>query len=200
MDAGSVLVARSVHLLGLALPREVVAAQKENPVRNRRRGRPSLRERLASTHAYNSFCARAIDKEPPPLPDKLKQPQRVRVARPPDPDRPLEAAVNDAIWGAFKNDPRVKLYRNNRGVAVYGNKQVAYGVGPKGGSDWIGWRRVLITADMLGSFIAQFVALEAKRPGEKADDNQQRFIDQVKAAGGCAGVATSGEQALELIS
>jgi hypothetical protein len=53
---------------------------------------------------------------------------------------------------------------------------------------------------MLGSIIAQFVAIEAKRPGEKADDNQQRFIDQVKAAGGCAGVATSGEQALELIS
>jgi hypothetical protein len=171
-------------------------------VRNRRRGRITLRESLERHHATSSFYAAALDKPAPPVPEKLKQLQQraTRVRRPPDPNQKSESSVNDDIYGAFKNDPKVKLYRNNRGVAIYGNKQVAYGVGPRGGSDWIGWRRVLITSDMLGSFIAQFVALEAKRPGEKADDNQQRFIDQVKAAGGCAGVATSGKQALELIS
>ena len=164
-----------------------------------RRGRLSLRERREQSYATQCFYAASSDKPPPPKPAALLKPKRQYTA-PGSDGRQLESSVNDEIYGAFKNDPKVKLYRNNRGVAVYGNKQVAYGVGPRGGSDWIGYRRVFITSDMIGSWIAQFVALEAKRPGEKADDNQQRFIEQVKAAGGCAGVATSGQEAVELLS
>jgi hypothetical protein len=158
----------------------------------RKRGRLSPREfQRAKNAAFNLYGMLQFSQEVKPL--------RKR-GTPGGDGRPLEASVNDDIHGAVKAAPNVKLYRNNRGVAVYGNKQVAYGVGPRGGSDWIGYRRVLITSDMIGSFIAQFVAIEAKRPGEKADDNQQRFIDQVNAAGGCAGMATSGEQALELLT
>lgn len=168
-------------------------------MRHRRR-RPSLGDQLRANNAADRFYASTADVEP--RAQALIAPKRDRVRRPADgkPAVPLESAVNDDIYAAVRDHPRVKLYRNNRGVAVYGNKQVAYGVGPKGGSDWIGYRRVLVTADMLGSTIAQFVALEAKRPGEHADDNQQRFIDKVKADGGCAGVATSAEEALKVLT
>jgi len=165
----------------------------------RRRGRLSLREKLEQSHVGQSYYAAMAGKPQPPKPALLLKPKR-QYTKPGSDGRVLESAINDAIYQAAKVAPHVKLYRNNRGVAVYGNKQVAYGVGPRGGSDWIGYKRVFITSDMIGSFVAVFVAIEAKRPGEKADDNQQRFIDEVLSAGGCAGVATSGEQALELLS
>lgn len=128
-------------------------------------------------------------------------PKRDRVKRPVDgrPAVPLESAVNDDIYDAFKHHPAVKLYRNNRGVAQYGNQLVRYGVGPKGGADWIGYVSVVITPEMVGTKIAQFAAVEAKRPGEKADENQQTFIDGVKAAGGKAGVATSAAEAKAIL-
>jgi hypothetical protein len=193
------MVACAIHLLGLVLRSAIVAAQRENSVRTRR-GRLSLRDTKLANNAADRYYAGMAGKEP--MAQAYVAPKRERIRRHVDgkPTVPLEAAVNNDIYETFKHRSDVKLYRNNRGVAVYGNKQVAYGVGPKGGSDWIGYRRVFITAEMIGSFIAQFVALEAKRPGETADDNQQRFIDKVKADGGCAGVASSAEEALEVIS
>lgn len=165
----------------------------------RLQGRLTLRERLERNNATDRYWAAMAGKEPraqTPLP-----PKRERVKRPVDgkPVVPLESAVNDAIYDAVKARDGVKLYRNNRGVAQYGNQQVRYGVGPRGGSDWIGYRRVFITTDMVGTHIAQFVAIEAKRPGERADPYQQSFLDTVRADGGCSGCATSAEEALAVI-
>lgn len=126
-------------------------------------------------------------------------PKRTMVRRPVERTVPLESSVNDDIYDAFKKRADVRLWRNNRGVATYGNQQVAYGVGPRGASDWIGYRRVLIKPEHVGLTIAQFVALEAKRPGEKPDEDQQKFIDRVNSDGGHAGWADSGEKAKELL-
>jgi len=58
----------------------------------------------------------------------------------------------------------------------------------KGSSDLIGLRAVTVTEDMVGEMLAQFVALEVKRPGAKPTQEQRRFIDFVKNAGGFARV------------
>lgn len=128
--------------------------------------------------------------------------KRVRVKREPDPTKPavpLESAVNDDIYDAVLPMSDVELWRNNRGVAQYGNQLVKYGVGPKGGADWLGYKQVYVTQAMVGTSLAVFVAIEAKRPGAKTRDDQQAFLDKVKAAGGISGCATSAEEALEIL-
>lgn len=159
------------------------------------RGKLSKREHQERLNASFQFFG---------LPQYMKElpPKRERVVRPADkrPRSQTEAGVNDEIYDTAKRLEQGPLWRNNRGVAQYGNHIVTYGVGPNGASDWIGYRRLLITADMVGSTIAQFVALEAKRPGESADEKQKRFLDRVIADGACAGVATSGEQAQEILT
>ena len=166
------------------------------------RGRLTHRERVESSNRGLRAWGAMFGK--PEVAEHLVTelpPKRDRVKRPVDgkPAVPLESSVNDDIYDAFKHRDDVRLYRNNRGVAQYGNQLVRYGVGPKGGADWIGYRVVLITPDMVGSRIAQFTAIEAKRPGETADEYQQRFLDRVKADGGVAGIATSVDEAKALL-
>lgn len=56
----------------------------------------------------------------------------------------------------------------------------------KGSSDLIGLRAVIITPEMIGETLAQFVALEVKRPGAKATLEQRRFLEFVQGSGGHA--------------
>ena len=99
----------------------------------------------------------------------------------------------------------VKLWRNNvgalldsRGVPVrYGlandSKQLNQMV--KSG-DLIGWRRVAITPEHVGSTLAQFISRECKRPewkyrGDEHELAQLRWIEAVIADGGDAAFCTS---------
>lgn len=70
---------------------------------------------------------------------------------------------------------------------------------PPGFSDTFGALPVTITPDMVGKTIAQFVALEVKQPGERAKDHQAKFLQAVRSYGGRAGVATSPDEARELL-
>jgi hypothetical protein len=102
----------------------------------------------------------------------------------------------------------LKLWRNNvgalldsRGVPVrYGlaNDSAQLNKVVKSG-DLIGWRPVVITADMVGSRIAQFVSRECKRPGWKfcGDDHERaqlRWAEALLIDGGdakfCSGEGT----------
>lgn len=161
------------------------------------KGRPTLREmKIASKTALDWYA----DMAGKPRLNIVIPPKRVRVKREPDPSAPpLESAVNDDIYDAVCKRSDVKLWRNNRGVAQYGNLTVKYGVGPKGGADWLGYKRVYVTQAMVGTSLAVFVAIEAKRPGVKTRDDQQAFLDMVKAAGGISGCATSDTEALEIL-
>lgn len=169
------------------------------------RGRPSRREIITANNAAQNFYAGASER--PDAQESLGKllvvlpPKRERVVRPVDgkPAVPLESAVNDEIHNAVKHRPQVKLWRNNRGVAQYGNSTVVYGVGPRGASDWIGYIKETITQEMVGQTFARFVAVEAKRPGGRPDDDQQRFINQVLDDGGRAGCATCGDDAWQII-
>lgn len=90
----------------------------------------------------------------------------------------------------FRNN--VGVLRDERGVPVrYGlaNDSPALNKRLKS-SDLIGWRRLPITAAMVGCLVAQFVALECKRPtwhfkpGDDRDEAQRRWLELVSADGG----------------
>lgn len=89
-------------------------------------------------------------------------------------------------WRVFRNN--VGQLLDARGVPV------RYGLCP-GSSDLIGWRELVITPEMVGQTVAQFVAVEVKTPTGKATPQQMQFLDAVERAGGVAVIAR-GEGAL----
>lgn len=69
-----------------------------------------------------------------------------------------------------------------------------------GSSDLVGWRQIIITPEMVGQCIGQFVAVEVKTPTGKATDDQKNFINQVRKAGGLAGIVRSGDDVISLLN
>lgn len=94
----------------------------------------------------------------------------------------------------------VRLFRNNVGVLrdVKGN-YVQYGLAV-GSADLIGWRTVRITRDMVGMSIAQFVALEVKRPGGHVSPQQRAWLAIAQSAGALVGIVHSVEEARGLMN
>jgi hypothetical protein len=91
-----------------------------------------------------------------------------------------------------------RLFRNNTGTLRDQNgRPVQFGL-CKGSADLIGWKRVTITPDMVGSTLAVFLSIEVKTATGRLRPEQQQWLDAVQAAGGIAGVARSVEDALRL--
>lgn len=99
-------------------------------------------------------------------------------------------------------------FRNNRGAfKTDSGGWVEYGVGGDGGSDVILINPVLITQEMVGTIIGQFVAAEIKRPGYKPSgkvqkerhEKQSNFIKQIIAKGGAGGFVHSPEEMRALL-
>lgn len=106
----------------------------------------------------------------------------------------------------------VRLFRNNTGMGWTGKKVVRrkdhliiFEPRPLhaglivGSSDLIGYTTVTITPDMVGTKLSVFTAIEVKSDTGRATDEQKRFIDNVKKAGGFAGVARTPDEALKII-
>lgn len=109
-----------------------------------------------------------------------------------------EAEISRKISRMFSNGA-VRLFRNNVGICQYPDgSKVAYGLCP-GSSDKIGWKSVAITTDMVGTKIAQFVAIEEKSANGRVTKDQQNFIQAVKDAGGRAGIARSEQDAKSIL-
>jgi hypothetical protein len=68
---------------------------------------------------------------------------------------------------------------------------VKFGLAP-GSPDLVGWA---IIDDR-----AIFVGLEVKLPGEKPRPDQRHFLETIRSAGGIAGVVTSVDEALTLLT
>lgn len=84
-----------------------------------------------------------------------------------------------------------RLFRNQTGrYELKDGRWLASGL-CKGSSDLIGWRRILITPEMVGQVIAQFVAVEVKSGKEQPTPEQLDFIHTVREHGGLAFVARS---------
>jgi len=69
-----------------------------------------------------------------------------------------------------------------------------------GSSDLIGWRSRVISPEMVGQTIAQFVAIEVKSETGRTTPQQDQFLSQIQAVGGCGGVARSVSAADALLS
>lgn len=93
-----------------------------------------------------------------------------------------------------------RLFRNNTGTLRDQNgRPVQFGL-CKGSADLIGWKRVTITSDMVGTTVAVFVSIEVKTATGRLRPEQQQWLDAVQAAGGIAGVARSVEDALRIMT
>ncbi len=64
----------------------------------------------------------------------------------------------------------------------------------KGSGDGIGWRQVVITADMVGTTIAQFCSLETKTESGRATKEQLNWHDNIIGAGGFSFIAHSPQE------
>ena len=71
---------------------------------------------------------------------------------------------------------------------------------PQGFSDLFGWQPVEITADMVGTTIARFFAIEVKAPSGQPTKPQEDFIAAVARAGGLSGIARSVNDALNILN
>jgi hypothetical protein len=89
----------------------------------------------------------------------------------------------------------VRLWRNNTGALVdQQGRFVRFGL-CKGSSDLIGLRSVVVTPEMVGQRLAQFVALEIKTTQGVVSPEQQAFLRLVQQLGGVAAVCRSIQQA-----
>lgn len=117
------------------------------------------------------------------------------------------------LLGVSRKSPETRLFRNNVGLGYMGTvareeppvivlrnyRHVKYGL-HVGSSDLIGWRSIEITPDMVGKRIAVFASVEVKTKTGKPTADQKNWIDQVRKAGGIAGVVRSTDEAIELLS
>lgn len=70
---------------------------------------------------------------------------------------------------------------------------------PEGTSDIIGVTSVMITTQMVGSRVGVFTAIEVKKPGQKPKPHQEHFLLKMHEMGAIAGVASSLEQAIQIV-
>lgn len=92
-----------------------------------------------------------------------------------------------------------RAFRNNVGqVEDITGRVIRFGLCP-GSSDLIGWVPRIVTPDMVGRRVATFLAIEVKRPGGRATDQQLQFIEAVVNAGGIAAIACAPDQVKEIL-
>ena len=84
----------------------------------------------------------------------------------------------------------LRLFRRNVGTLFTADGRPVR-VGVPGESDLQGWRTITITPDMVGTRIAQFVAVEVKTARGTLTQEQRDYLRTVSDAGGVAVVARS---------
>lgn len=116
--------------------------------------------------------------------------------------------------------PGLRIFRNNVGQAWAGKgltlkpgqvyraqggerviiqpRPVAFGLF-KGSGDGVGWLSRIITSDMVGSRIAQFLSVETKAGEGTAAEDQKTWHENVKRAGGVSVITKDPEKAAEVI-
>lgn len=70
----------------------------------------------------------------------------------------------------------------------------------KGSADGIGWRTVVITPDMVGREIAQFLSVETKTATGATRAEQETWRQQVHMSGGLAVIVRSDAEAVEALN
>lgn len=91
-----------------------------------------------------------------------------------------------------------KIMRHQNGDITIKNPRPFHGT-PSGFSDLFGVRKILITQDMVGQEIGQFLALEVKTKSGKLTDLQKNFLTAIEKNGGTASVIRSAAEALTIL-
>lgn len=107
-----------------------------------------------------------------------------------------EGRVLAEVIAFLKKVPGVRVSRNHSGMT---RSYKQYGCFSPGGSDLIGWQVFIPPHDWSETPVALFLAIEVKVPGEGPTPEQARFLDDVRAAGGIAGVVHSAAEAAALL-
>ena len=68
-----------------------------------------------------------------------------------------------------------------------------------GSSDLVGFKKVVVTPEMVGKTLAVFTAVEVKAPAGRPTSEQVAFIRVVQQAGGLAGIARSVDEARAIV-
>jgi hypothetical protein len=87
---------------------------------------------------------------------------------------------------------------NARDVVIRDARPFSTGL-PPGFSDLFGLVPVVVTPEMVGQTMGQFVAMEVKQPGKNPAEKQANFLAAVRKMGGRSGVVRAPADALELI-
>lgn len=85
--------------------------------------------------------------------------------------------------------------RTEHTITLHDPRPLTAGLGV-GSSDLIGFTPVVITAEMVGSTVAVFTAVEVKSASGRPTQPQLDFVKMVRDAGGIACVARSSQDAL----
>lgn len=70
----------------------------------------------------------------------------------------------------------------------------------KGGSDLIGWTKVVVTPEMVGKTIAVFTAVEVKTNSGRISNDQKNFLNVLNDSGGFAGIAKNEQESVNLVT
>lgn len=93
----------------------------------------------------------------------------------------------------IEKDGPIVLHRGD--WIVRNGRRIQCGLCP-GSSDLIGWRSVIVTHEMVGRRVALFLGMEVKTTTGRPTDEQANFIQQVRKAGGLAGIVRSVDDAI----
>ena len=113
----------------------------------------------------------------------------------------VETNIQQRIRLALGTREDVRLFRNQVGQLPdpRTGRPVQFGLAI-GSADIVGWKTVEVTPDMVGQKIAGFASIEVKTSNGRLTGPQQNWMHTVQTAGGIAGVASSPEDALQIIS
>ena len=148
----------------------------------------SKRDQQLANNASHAYYA-ALSGKPPMLTVAVK-PKRERQAVAPN-AAPLEREVLKAVWKYLAHHPKVQwITRMNSGTAMadFG----ASGTHPLR----FNYKRGM--SDLLGQLKdGRIICVEVKREGVALQDHQRDFLNEVRAANGCAFVARSVEDCIK---
>lgn len=110
-----------------------------------------------------------------------------------------ETELQQRIRLALGTHPQIRLFRNQCGALPdpRTGRPVQFGLA-RGSADLIGWGTVTITPEMVGQRVAVFTSIEVKTPTGRIAPAQRHWLRAVHEAGGCAGIARSVEDALQI--
>lgn len=92
-----------------------------------------------------------------------------------------------------------RLWRNNVGKRLIEGRWITWGLAP-GSADLIGLKKVLVTADMVGTEIAQFASLEVKTLTGVAAKDQIAWAEMIRRLGGIAEFVRSEDDAIRALN